>query len=211
MLSLFMIKFCQNCGNPTYKTIPDLDHQLRDVCTVCGFIHYQNPKVVAGALIIHEDKVLLCRRAIEPCYGRWTIPAGYMEIGETIEQGAMRECWEEAEAKIQIEQLYCTYDIPYVGHIYMLFKSQLQGTHFGIGEESLECALFAEHEIPWHDLAFLTVERTLRHYFADRKQNVFPAHLETLTMECSQQFYMQLSPSSYDPKHAKNYHLLDKF
>lgn len=206
-----MVYYCQKCGNPTHKNIPELDHQLRDICTVCGFIHYQNPKIVVGALVTHQKQVLLCRRAIEPSYGRWTLPAGYMEIGETLEQGAMRECWEEAEAEINIEHLYCTYDIPHVGHVYMMFKSTLKNATFGVGDESLECRLFYEHEIPWQDLAFLTIAQTLRHYFNDCQQGIFPFHLETITPELSQQFYQQLQPSTYDSRQAKNYHLLDKF
>lgn len=206
-----MVKFCQKCGNPTHKIIPDLDHNIRDVCTMCGFIHYQNPKVVTGAIIHHHDKILLCRRAIEPSYGRWTLPAGYMEIGETLEQGAMRECWEEAQAKVEIEKLYCTYNIPHVGHIYMMFRAKLLDEYFAVGDESLECTLFAEHEIPWQDLAFLSIERTLRHYLRDRRYAIFPHHLETLNPEDTQQFYTKLAPSTYNAQDAKNYHLLDKF
>ena len=136
--------------------------------------------MICGALVLWENKVLLCRRAIEPRYGLWTLPAGYMELFETMEQGAARETREEAEAEVEIEQLYCMYNIPRIGQIYVLFKANLVNGIFGAGEETIESHLFEEHEIPWTELAFPSVERTLRHYFADRKTASFDMHLETL-------------------------------
>ena len=124
--------------------------------------------------------MLLCRRAIEPRYGLWTLPAGYMELFETMEQGAARETREEAEAEVEIQQLYCMYNIPRIGQIYVLFKADLIEGKFGAGEETIESRLFAEDEIPWNDLAFPSVERTLWHYFEDRKTGNFSNHLETL-------------------------------
>ena len=177
---MIIMSFCTVCGHETEDKIPLGDHQLRRVCTHCGNIHYENPKLICGALAIWENKVLLCRRAIEPRYGLWTLPAGYMELFETMEQGAARETREEAEAEIDIEHLYCMYNIPRIGQIYVLFKANLKEGYFGAGEESIECRLFEEHEIPWGDLAFPSVERTLRHYFEDRKIQKFPVHLETL-------------------------------
>ena len=178
------MSFCSNCGQPTEYKIPLGDHQTRQVCPACKTIHYVNPKLICGALALWEDKVLLCRRAIEPRYGLWTLPAGYMELFETMEQGAARETREEAEAEIEIEQLYCMYNIPRIGQIYVLFKAQLNDGIFGAGEESIECRLFEEHEIPWNDLAFPSVKRTLEHFFEDRKTlkntDQFPTHLETL-------------------------------
>ena len=115
--------FCSNCGQKTTEQIPLGDHQLRRVCTSCSSIHYVNPKVICGALALWENKVLLCRRAIEPRYGLWTLPAGYMELFGTMEQGAARETREEAEAEVEIEQLYCMYNIPRIGQIYVLFKA----------------------------------------------------------------------------------------
>ena len=180
-LSLMMnMNFCVICGHKTTEKIPLGDHQLRRVCTDCGNIHYINPKVICGALVLWENKVLLCRRAIEPRYGLWTLPAGYMELFETMEQGAARETREEAEAEVEIEHLYCMYNIPRIGQIYVLFKANLINGAFGAGEESIECRLFEEHEIPWSELAFPSVEHTLKHYFADRKYNTFDMHLETL-------------------------------
>jgi ADP-ribose pyrophosphatase YjhB (NUDIX family) len=180
-LSLMMnMNFCVICGHKTTGKIPLGDHQLRRVCTDCGNIHYINPKVICGALVLWENKVLLCRRAIEPRYGLWTLPAGYMELFETMEQGAARETREEAEAEVEIEHLYCMYNIPRIGQIYVLFKANLINGAFGAGEESIECRLFEEHEIPWSELAFPSVEHTLKHYFADRKNDTFDMHLETL-------------------------------
>jgi ADP-ribose pyrophosphatase YjhB (NUDIX family) len=174
------MNFCSQCGHKTTEQIPLGDHQLRQVCEHCRAIHYVNPKVICGALALWEDKVLLCRRAIEPRYGLWTLPAGYMELYETMEQGAARETREEAEAEVEVEQLYCMYNIPRIGQIYVLFKAKLIDGQFGAGEETIESRLFSEDEIPWDDLAFPSVERTLRHYFADRQQTQFPMHLETL-------------------------------
>ena len=180
LLAILYMNFCVICGHETAEKIPLGDHQLRRVCGHCGNIHYENPKVICGALVLWENKVLLCRRAIEPRYGLWTLPAGYMELFETMEQGAARETREEAEAEIEIEQLYCMYNIPRIGQIYVLFKAKLIEGRFGAGEESIECRLFEEHEIPWTELAFPSVEHTLRHYFTDRQSQQFPMHLETL-------------------------------
>lgn len=174
------MSFCTACGHLTQDKVPLGDHQIRQVCVNCDTIHYVNPKVICGALAIWQDKVLLCRRAIEPRYGLWTLPAGYMELFETMEQGSARETREEAEAEVDIEHLYCMYNIPRIGQIYVLFKAQLIDGKFGAGEETIESKLFAEHEIPWEQLAFPSVERTLRHYFADKKQQDYPMHLETL-------------------------------
>lgn len=179
-LSLPVMSFCLKCGQQGHFTVPEGDQRERLVCPSCSHIHYENPKVICGALVTHQDKVLLCRRAIEPRYGLWTLPAGFMELHETMEQGAARETLEEAEGVVNIEQLYCLYNIPHIGQIYVLFKGNLQDGVYGAGEESLECALFAEADIPWNSLAFPSVERTLRHYFADRTTGVFAIHLETL-------------------------------
>lgn len=165
--------YCLQCGHEAELKIPEGDHNPRIVCPNCNYIHYENPKVICGALVLHEvdgvAKVLLCRRAIEPRYGYWTLPAGFMEIGETIAEGAARETVEEADAIMQSPHLYCIYDIPDIGQIYMLYLATLQEGKFGIGPESLECALFDEADIPWDDIAFEAVRRTLKHYFKDRQ------------------------------------------
>ncbi len=180
LLLMKLMSFCTACGHTTTEQIPLGDQKLRQVCSHCGTIHYVNPKVICGSLAIWDNKVLLCRRAIEPRYGCWTLPAGYMELFETMEQGAVRETREEAEADVDIEQLYCMYNIPRIGQIYVLFKGILRDGQFGAGDETIESRLFEEHEIPWSELAFPSVEHTLRHYFSDRKANHFPMHLETL-------------------------------
>ena len=180
LFSMKLMRFCTACGHTTIEKIPLGDHKVRKVCTHCGTIHYVNPKVICGALALWDNKVLLCRRAIEPRYGLWTLPAGYMELFETMEQGAARETREESEAEIEIEQLYCMYNIPRIGQIYVLFKGNIIDGQFGAGEETIESRLFEEKDIPWTELAFPSVERTLRHYFEDRKNNQFPTHLETL-------------------------------
>lgn len=174
------MSFCLRCGHATHFATPAGDQRPRIVCSRCDYIHYENPKIICGSLAIWQDRVLLCRRAIEPRYGFWTLPAGFMEIGETLEDGAARETWEEAEGQVSNPQLYCIYNIPRIGQIYMLFRCELTNGVFGAGEESLECALFAEEEIPWGDLAFPSIERTLKHYFADRKTGQFVQHLETI-------------------------------
>lgn len=171
---------CSNCGHATDTKIPLGDSLPREVCPACHTIHYVNPKVICGALAVWEDQVLLCRRAIEPRYGLWTLPAGYMELFETMQEGAARETREEAEAEVEIEQLYCMYNIPRIGQIYVLFKAKLIEGRFGAGEETIECRLFKEQDIPWDELAFPSVKRTLEHFFCDRQHNEFSLHLETL-------------------------------
>ncbi len=172
--------YCLQCGHLAEKRIPEGDNRPRIVCPNCHYIHYENPKLICGCVLVHEDKVLLCRRAIEPRYGYWTLPAGFMEIGETMAQGGNRECWEEAFAKGENLQLYCLYDIPELGQVHVMFIGQLKDGTFQASEESLECALFGEDDIPWQDLAFENIIHTLKFYFADRKNHHFPIHQLTL-------------------------------
>ena len=171
------MKFCSECGNPVAQIIPAGDNRLRAVCSICQNIHYQNPKMVVGCLPQWEDKVLLCRRAIEPQYGKWTLPAGFMENGETTLQGALRETWEEAGAKVEILHLFTLYNLPHISQVYLMFRAQLLSLDFTPGEESLEVALFSEAEIPWNEIAFLTIEKTLRQYFDDRRKGEFGFHI----------------------------------
>ena len=168
------MKFCGQCGSSDIgQQIPVDDSRLRLVCNACTHIHYVNPKNVVGTIPIWENKVLLCKRAISPRYGKWTLPAGFMEEGETIEQGAMRETLEEANARVSVQQLYAVYSLPHISQVYMLFRAQLLDLNFSSGVESLEVALFEEHEIPWDELAFLTVRESLLAYFADYKTGNF--------------------------------------
>jgi ADP-ribose pyrophosphatase YjhB (NUDIX family) len=148
--------------------IPVGDDRPRHVCTRCGTVHYQNPKVVVGCIAEWEDKVLLCRRAIEPRSGFWTLPAGFMERGETTLAGAARETLEEANARVAIGPLYSLFNLPHIDQVYLLFRGQLRDLDFGPGPESLEVRLFAESEIPWEELAFPVVKETLKLYYRDR-------------------------------------------
>ncbi|MDM8545162.1 NUDIX hydrolase [Candidatus Venteria ishoeyi] len=175
------INYCSYCGaDQLAEEIPAGDNMPRIVCSQCGSIHYQNPKIVAGCLVTWQDQVLLCRRAIEPRYGLWTMPAGFMENNESIEEAACRETFEEAQARVTLDGLYGFYSIPRISHVYVLFRGHLDKQEFGPGSESLEVKLFSEAEIPWDDLAFNAVRVTLRHYFNDRKRGEFPLHLQTL-------------------------------
>lgn len=159
--------YCQQCGQPAHHIIPQGDSHTRLVCTVCNFIHYNNPKVVAGALVVHDDKILLCRRAIEPRYGFWTLPAGFLEIGESMRAGAIRETFEEADGTAINSKLYALFDLPKVGQIHAIYLANLQNGQFGAGVESLECRLFDIDEIPWGELSFHTIELSLKYYLQD--------------------------------------------
>lgn len=183
------MRYCLECGHEAEYKVPEMDNMPRLVCPNCGYIHYENPKVICGTLVVHESKVLLCRRAIEPRYGYWTVPAGFMENGETIAEGAARESFEEAEASVLDPHLYCIYDIPDIGQIYILYLATLKDGAFGSGVESLECALFDEADVPWDDIAFEAVSRTLKRYFADRKahnsHSDFPVHQDLISKDKS--------------------------
>ena len=162
------MNFCSHCGNPVEQRIPLGDNRLRFVCPQCQTIHYQNPRIIAGCLPVWGQQVLLCRRAIEPRRGFWTLPAGFMENGETLEQAAIRETLEEACARVQGLQLYTLFDLPHINQVYMLFRAELADLDFAAGEESLEVRLFDEQQIPWSELAFPTIGRTLECFFACR-------------------------------------------
>ena len=174
------MKFCSQCGNPVTQRIPEGDSRLRYVCDSCQTIHYQNPNIVAGCVPTWGSKVLLCRRAIEPRLGYWTLPAGFMENGETVEQAAARETLEEACARVHGMQLYTLFDLPHINQVYMLFRAELVDLDFAPGEESLEVQLFHEQDIPWSELAFPTIGRTLECYFADRREQHYPVRNEPL-------------------------------
>lgn len=156
------------------RRIPDGDTRPRDVCDHCSTIHYENPKIVAGCLPLWEDGVLLCRRAIEPRYGLWTLPAGFMENEETTSEAAARETLEEARARVDIEGLYTLFNLPHISQVYLMFRARLRDLDFGPGTESLEVALFQEHEVPWDELAFPAVRETLKLYFRDRREGAYP-------------------------------------
>ncbi|SFH87113.1 ADP-ribose pyrophosphatase YjhB, NUDIX family [Pseudomonas guineae] len=174
------MKFCSNCGGPISYHIPQGDNRLRHVCAQCQMVHYQNPRIIAGCLPIWGEQILLCRRAIEPRRGYWTLPAGFMENGETLEQAAARETQEEACARVRGLNLYTLFDLPHINQVYMLFRAELADLDFAPGEESLEVELFHEQDIPWSELAFPVVGRTLECYFADRITQHYPVRNEPL-------------------------------
>ena len=167
------MKFCNQCGAAVVLRIPAGDTRPRFVCGGCETIHYENPKIVAGCIPEWQDKVLLCRRAIEPRHGLWTLPAGFMENDETTTEAAARETLEEAQARVEISGLYALFNLPHINQVYVMFRAKLLDLNFGPGSESLEVALFDEGEIPWDELAFAVVRETLQLYYADRKRGAF--------------------------------------
>ncbi|MDB5225843.1 MAG: hydrolase [Bacteroidota bacterium] len=171
---IHQLKYCSNCGNTVvFKFTEGRD---RFVCESCNTIHYTNPKIVVGALCVWEDKVLLCRRAIEPRRGYWNLPAGYLEDFEKTEDGAIRETWEEAGAEIEIQNVLTVYNLPQANQVYIHFLAKLKDGIIRNGEESIESALFAEEEIPWKELAFTSSAFALRKFFEDRKGGTCNTH-----------------------------------
>jgi len=175
------IKFCNHCGYSISLEIPEGDNRPRHVCKNCGEIQYQNPKIVAGCIPSWEDKILICRRAIEPRYGYWTIPAGFMENDETIEEGAQRETWEEAEAKVINLELFQVCHVSRVNQIYMLFRADLVAEDgFGVGAESLEVKLTEAKDIPWDNLAFKVIHETLKRFLQNKEQGKFEFQINSI-------------------------------
>jgi ADP-ribose pyrophosphatase YjhB (NUDIX family) len=171
------MNYCSNCGDTVKYSVPPGDDRPRYLCESCGIIHYQNPKMVVGCIPEKNGKILLCRRAIEPRSGKWTLPAGYLENGETVAQGAIREAFEEARANIEILAPYALFNICYVNQVYLMFRARLIGNNFKAGSESTDVRLFSETEIPWNQIAFTVIEETLRHYFKDHPTGLFPFHI----------------------------------
>ncbi len=176
------MKFCSTCGATVTVRIPDGDNRERHVCTSvdCAAIHYQNPRIVTGCLPVWEDRVLLCQRAIDPRRGYWTLPAGFLENGESITAGAMRETREEANASVSNLRLYTVYSLPHISQAYMFYLADLDAPSFESGVESLDVQLFEEADIPWEDLAFPVIKLSLEAYFADRDSQQFPVRYEEL-------------------------------
>ncbi|HBH39982.1 MAG: NUDIX hydrolase [Burkholderiaceae bacterium] len=171
------IKHCRNCGTAvTYRIPDDGDTRERAVCPACSTIHYENPLNVVGTVPHWGDKVLLCKRNIEPRKGKWTLPAGFLELNETASQGAARETDEEAGAQIELEGLYTIISVPRVGQVHLFYRARLLSDRFDPGTETMEARLYAEDEIPWDEIAFRTVKETLERYFADRRAGRFPVH-----------------------------------
>ena len=174
------MNFCPSCGAPVTQRIPEGDHLPRSVCTACGTIHYRNPKLIAGCVPEHEGRILICRRAIEPRRGYWTIPAGFMEIGETLQQAAARECEEEALARVDVGAPCAIVHVLHAEQVHVMFRARLAVPEFGAGPESLEATLCDERDIPWPELAFASVEFCLRRYFADRAAGRAELHYHTI-------------------------------
>lgn len=175
------LRFCSACGGGRIELrVPEGDTLPRHVCAACGAIHYQNPKIVVGCLPEFGEQVLLCLRAIEPRRGLWTLPAGFLENGETLTSGAVRETLEEANAHVAIGALYTIISLPHISQVYMMFRAQLLDRGFGPGAESLDVRLFDEDDIPWEDIAFRTIGRTLRNYFLDRKLGTLQTRVSAL-------------------------------
>ncbi len=164
------MKYCSSCGKKVTRRVPDNDNHERWICDSCGTVHYQNPKLVVGCIPEKDGKILLCKRAIEPRYGYWTVPAGFMELGESLAQGAARETLEEACANVEIGHLFAAVDVVDAGQVHIFFTAKLLGD-FGVGEESLEVALYGADEIPWDDIAFRSGRYALEKYFEDDGQN----------------------------------------
>jgi ADP-ribose pyrophosphatase YjhB (NUDIX family) len=168
------IKFCTICGSPTFLEIPPEDDHVRAVCSVCGLVHYNNPKMVVGCIPEWQGKVLLCKRNIEPRIGKWTLPAGYLENGESVQAGAVRETREEALAEVKLLGPYRLFNILFVDQVYFMFRAAMTSDQFGPTTESSEVRLFDEKDIPWDKIAFEVIRQTLEHYFADRRKGRYP-------------------------------------
>ncbi|GAB6146299.1 NUDIX hydrolase [Desulfocicer niacini] len=164
------INFCSSCGGTMEQAIPEDDEHVRAICTRCGFIHYLNPKMVVGCIPQWGEQVLMCRRNIEPGKGKWTLPAGYLENGETVEEGAARETLEETRARVNITGPCRLFNIPHVNQMYLMFRAELLSKEFGPTSESTHVALFSKENIPWDNIAFSVIRKTLEDFFEDRSQ-----------------------------------------
>jgi 8-oxo-dGTP pyrophosphatase MutT (NUDIX family) len=171
------IRHCRQCGaSVAYRLPDDGDTKQRAICTVCHTVHYENPLNVVGTVPHWGDQVLLCKRNIEPRWGKWTLPAGFMELNETVAEGAARETVEESGAEFELEGLFSLVNVARVGQVHLFYRARLLSDRFNPGFETIEARLFAEDEIPWEEIAFRTVKETLEHYFADRRAGSFSIH-----------------------------------
>lgn len=167
------IKYCPMCGSIVSHEIPADDDRLRHVCHSCGNVQYENPKLVVGCIPEWEDRILFCRRDIEPRKGKWTLPAGFMENNETAAAGAVRETWEEARVRVRIVAPYRLYDLPFVNQVYFMFRAQMTSPEFQTTPESSEIRLLHEQDVPWDHIAFPVIRETLKSFFEDRKRGRF--------------------------------------
>lgn len=176
------MKFCTLCGTKVVLQIPEGDDRERHVCPNCDHIHYINPRVIVGCVPVYEGRILLCKRAIEPRKNYWTLPAGFMENGETTLQGAARETWEEAAATVSNLDLYRVFDVPHISQVYMFYRCEVNDGKYGVGPESLESGLYEEADIPWDQIAFPVVTETLKAYFADAPGGNFPVQVHNIDL-----------------------------
>ena len=174
------MNFCSNGGAAVTQRVPPGDNLPRWVCDSCDTIHYENPRMIVGCVAEWDGRILLCKRAIEPRYGLWTVPAGFLENGETTADGARRETLEEANARVEIDALFSLYNLPHINQVYMLFRGRLLDADIGPSAETLEARLYQETDIPWNEIAFVTVRRTLHQYFSDRRDGQFGFHVGTI-------------------------------
>lgn len=174
------VKHCSHCGAPVTTRVPPGDSLPRHICDACETIHYENPKMVVGCIAEWQGLILLCRRAIEPRRGLWTLPAGFMENSETTAEAAARETREEACAQVRIGSLFALVDVPHISQVHLFYRCELIDGHHRAGEESLETALFSESDVPWEEIAFRSVSFALRAYFADRRQEQWQMHSTAL-------------------------------
>jgi len=171
------MNYCTHCATPLVQRVPPGDDRLRHVCDACGTVHYRNPKVVVGTIPRYRNKILLCRRAIEPRYGFWTLPAGFLETGESLAEGARRETMEEAGARLDGLIPYAAFNITFVSQIYFMFLADMVSSEFRAGHESLEVRLFTENEIPWSEIAFTVIRETLKRYYRDLQDGRFEFYM----------------------------------
>ncbi len=171
------MQFCTQCAAPVVSRVPDGDNRPRFVCTQCGSVHYQNPRMVVGCVPEHKGQILLCKRSIEPRYGFWTLPAGFMELGETLAEAALRETWEEALARVELGPMIALVDVVHAGQVHAFFAATLATPDFGAGEETLDTQLFETADIPWDELAFPSVRLALECYLANRDSGTDTLHL----------------------------------
>jgi len=182
------VNFCSACGEKVSLVVPEGDNRLRYVCVACEIIHYENPKIVTGCIAEWQDKILLCKRAIEPRHGLWTLPAGFMENEETNLQGAARETAEEANAKVDNMTLFCVFSIAHINQVYTLYRGDLVEGLANPGIESLEVALMTENEIPWQNMAFQVITETLKVYYQDKKKGEFVTHYGDIIKQSNDSF-----------------------
>ena len=171
------MNYCSACGQPVTTIVPAGDNRPRTVCTVCHTIHYVNPKIVAGCVPEHQGRILLCRRAIEPRLGFWTVPAGFLELGETLSEAAIRETWEEALARVELGPLFSVVDVVHAGQVHVFFRGRLLGPNFGAGAETLETRLFRPDEIPWPELAFPSIRIALKQHLENGPAGIVEVRL----------------------------------